>query len=97
MSHTPGPWRINKYQGIGGGVDGVTPPIVSADGWAHDWDSYERDRHDSDIRLIAASPDLLEFAKDVHAYLDALPNLPDNDELAQFADRAEVLIKAVGR
>lgn len=100
MSHTPGPWKSGDKRPHGTSVRhrSLTVAWCGANGvygraWSYTISPAEAK---ANARLIAAAPNLLEFAKDVHAYLDALPNLPDNDELAQFADRAEALIKAAG-
>ncbi len=52
---TPGPWRVNKYGGIGAGEFGTDPVIINSDGWD--------DGTEADIRLIAAAPDLLDFVR----------------------------------
>ena len=57
MTHTPGPWTVNKYRSIGAGEHG-TRPIV-----AHVEPFYGTDRQYGDdtanARLIAAAPDML--------------------------------------
>ena len=50
----------------------------------------------SKAHLIAAAPDLLEFAKKFATWADTLPNICDNDELAALADLAEAVIKQAG-
>lgn len=58
--HTPGPWKMNKYGGIGSGEFGTDRLIIDAQGWAHDWTPAERDRHYADASLIIAAPALLD-------------------------------------
>ena len=65
MSHTPGPWKENKYCGVGAGKFGTDPVIIDASGWA--------DGNGDDIQLIVVAPELLAIAKEIDA-------LDDGDE-----------------
>lgn len=71
MSHTPGPWKLNKYGGLGGGRFGTKPVIIDGSGWGHDWSSSELERKAADARLIAAAPRMVKTLELVRSLLES--------------------------
>lgn len=59
-SHTPGPWNISKEGYIGCGEYGNNPVVAKV---AQFFGPGDRQRYESDQRLIAAAPDLLLAVK----------------------------------
>lgn len=94
--HTPGPWMDGDKHSHGTSVQhrSLTVAWCGANGvygraWSHTISPTEAK---ANARLIAAAPDLLEFAQSFAAWADTLPNIADNDELARLAEMAEAVI-----
>ena len=86
VKFTPGPWRLNKYGGLGSSSYGTALLIVDGGGWAHDWDRRERERHSADTALILAAPDLYAALEHSLFYFDRLANGDLRSEALSFAD-----------
>ena len=67
MSHTPGPWKVDKnhkgFVDIRRDVDSYTSDIATV------WDFYAKN-YRSNARLIAAAPDMLAALEEVMGELD---------------------------
>ena len=79
MSYTPGPWRMCYSDEFGGGnirsdhhQDGTGALLLEAGSMFHDY-APDRDEEFANLRLAAASPELLEAA------IHALEVLQDRD------------------
>lgn len=60
--HTPGPWFVAKETDLQESDGNV---VVSPNGWEIRPDGYQKLGDEmADLRLIAAAPDLLEFAQE---------------------------------
>ena len=70
MSHTPGPWKVDKnhkgFVDIRRDVDSYTSDIAIV------WDFYA----ESNASLIASAPDMLEVLEEVVALTENLPVCP---------------------
>lgn len=96
-NHTPGPWGINKYGGIGAGQFFTAQLIIDSDGFAHDWYASERTRYTADMALICAAPELLEAAKvAAHRMALAIANKPC-DLLGACSELLGAIAKAEGK
>lgn len=74
--HTKGPWRVNKWGGLGCGETGMEPTVVYGDAFPG-----VRSVATANRRLISAAPDLLEALQEVMAEIDVLL---DRGDLSSF-------------
>lgn len=68
MSHTQGPWKVDKnhkgFVDIRRDVDSYTSGIATV------WEDFYAENYESNARLIAAAPDMLEALEEVMGELD---------------------------
>ncbi|CAM2952902.1 hypothetical protein [Brevundimonas diminuta] len=104
VKHTPGPW--NTFQTNGKGVEtpgGVTHWVKAGEGYGHVGDGFlsvciggSRDA-EANARLIAATPDLFDFAQALDSsWSESFPDGPDGEcrhGLGALADEHRALWK----
>jgi hypothetical protein len=82
--HTPGPWMVNKYGGVGAGEFGTNPCVIQSDGFIGE------DREEADKALISAAPDLLAACE---AVVDDL----SDEERANMGDLYDLVCAAIAK
>ena len=82
MNHTPGPWAMQVFTAANGDL---CPGVVGANGAAVAWLNNE-----TDARLIACAPALLEALRRIVASDDAYLtiNATDGDDIARMVEYA---------
>lgn len=100
LSHTPGPWRVNKYGSIGAGEFGKKPIVANVEPLYGD-DALLYGDSAANARLIAAAPDLLDALKELVAVVRGeCPSLLEEDSGGSaLLDMAieDAIAKAEGR
>ncbi len=98
--HTPGPWGINKYGGVGAGKNFLCPVIIDSTGdpfdGFHVFDGkgdLSKEEIAANVALIAAAPELLEACK---ALVIAI-NEPRETMQQAYHDAYAVAIKAIAK
>ena len=88
MSHTPGPWSIDKYDAIVHSEGERV--VVNGVQWTQTSDPALREQYKANQRLVAAAPDLLAALKD-------MVDIFDGYQGAQWKYAKSVIAKAEGR
>ncbi len=77
--HTPGPWKVNKYGGIGTGPLGIDKIVLGSEGLTRD------NATEADLHLMAAAPELLLVCQEFLAI-----HTSDCSSTEEFRQRLEI-------